>query len=357
LWSQYGHNDVAKVVFGYYIVTMASLFQRHGIYWIDYRINSKRFRISTGTSNKQHALVKLEDLKVKLFKGEIGAKKLTGRRSSVTEFFQRYEAYFRNGSTVDRHPDISRLQAWHNYFVKNGIRHLASITPNLVDTFRIEELEGRKPKTIKNYISFLKTALNKAVEWDLIEKNPIAKVSEPKIVKTFNFFTKEEVAKLLNTVDIDLRTGIQILVFTGIRRGELFHLRCRDVDLKNLSIRVWPYGDYSPKGKRPRTIPMTAELRKVFTKLLKGRRANDHVFRPYVGENRLYKRFAELLKDLEMKGTLHDLRHTFASHLAMEGVPIPAIKDLLGHSSISTTMMYAHLSPEIHKAAVNKLPF
>jgi len=142
-----------------------------------------------------------------------------------------------------------------------------------------------------------------------------------------------------------------------MRRGELFHLRCRDVDLKNGSIRVWPYGEYSPKGKRPRTIPMTADIKKLFSRLVKNKDADDFVFRPFVSENRLYKRFAELLRELGMKGTLHDLRHTFASHLAMEGVPIPVIKDLLGHANISTTMMYAHLSPEIHKAAVKKLPF
>lgn len=336
---------------------MASLFQRHGIYWIDYRVNGKRFRVSTGTTNKQHALVKLEDLKVKLFKGEIGAKKLTGRRSTVTEFMQRYEAYYRYGSGVDRHPEISRLNAWHNYFVKNGIRHLASITPAVVDSFRTEVLEGRKPKTIKNYISFLKSALNKAVEWDLIDQNPIAKVSVPKIVKTFNFFSKDEVAQLLEAADPEVRTGIQILVSTGMRRGELFHLRCRDVDLKSASIRVWPYGDYSPKGKRPRTIPMTAETKKILAKQLKNKKADEYAFRPFPSENRLYKRFAELLKELDLKGTLHDLRHTFASHLAMEGVPIPVIKELLGHSNISTTMVYAHLSPEIHKAAVDKLPF
>ena len=102
---------------------------------------------------------------------------------------------------------------------------------------------------------------------------------------------------------------------------------------------------------------MTADLNELFSELLKGKKADEYVFRPFVGENRLYKRFAALLKRLGMKGTLHDLRHTFASHLAMEGVPIPVIKELLGHSSISTTMMYAHLSPEIHRAAVDKLPF
>ena len=134
--------------------------------------------------------------------------------------------------------------------------------------------------------------MNKAVEWDLIDKNPIANMSVPKIVKTFNFFSKDDIAKLLHIADPEVQTGIQILVSTGMRRGELFHLRCRDVDLKNDSIRVWPYGEYSPKGKRPRTIPMTAELKKIFTKLLKDRKADDHVFRPFVCQNRLYKRFA-----------------------------------------------------------------
>jgi site-specific recombinase XerD len=84
---------------------------------------------------------------------------------------------------------------------------------------------------------------------------------------------------------------------------------------------------------------------------------DDFVFRPFRSEHRLYKRFAALIDELVMKGTLHDLRHTYASHLTMAGVPIPVIKELLGHSDIATTMIYAHLSPDIHKAAVNKLPF
>jgi len=58
-----------------------------------------------------------------------------------------------------------------------------------------------------------------------------------------------------------------------------------------------------------------------------------------------------------MRGTLHDLRHTFASHLAMAGTPIPDIKELLGHSDIATTMIYSHLSPDRHKAEVEKLDF
>jgi site-specific recombinase XerD len=58
-----------------------------------------------------------------------------------------------------------------------------------------------------------------------------------------------------------------------------------------------------------------------------------------------------------MKGTLHSLRYTFASHLAMAGVPIPVISELLDHGNIATTMVYSHLSPEVHMAAIEKLPF
>jgi integrase/recombinase XerD len=87
------------------------------------------------------------------------------------------------------------------------------------------------------------------------------------------------------------------------------------------------------------------------------KKRSEYVFRPYNGPNTLYRHFSCLIKRLGIKGTLHDLRHTFASHLAMSGVGIPIIKELLGHSDISTTMIYSHLSPDIHTAAIQKLKF
>jgi len=60
---------------------------------------------------------------------------------------------------------------------------------------------------------------------------------------------------------------------------------------------------------------------------------------------------------LEKRVHPHLLRHTYGSHLAMAGVDLPTIKELMGHSDISTTMIYAHLHPDHLKKAVNKLPF
>ena len=53
--------------------------------------------------------------------------------------------------------------------------------------------------------------------------------------------------------------------------------------------------------------------------------------------------------------TLHDLRHTFASHLVMEGVDLPTVQKLMGHANISTTMIYAHLAPDHLKGAIKRL--
>jgi len=218
-------------------------------------------------------------------------------------------------------------------------------------------LIGRKPKTKKNYLTLLKTILNYAVKWGYIDHNPIANMKPPKVVKTFHFFNNDEMKLILEKSKEPLNTGIVLLANTGIRRAELYHLRWKDVDLKTEQIRVWPYEGFVPKGKRPRAIPLNDEAFKTIKVLKKSRNKTEFVFRPYKSIYYLREKFTELLKELGIKGTLHDLRHTFASHLAMAGVPIPVISELLGHSNLSTTEVYAHLSPGIHKIQVKKLKF
>ncbi|HBZ01253.1 MAG TPA: hypothetical protein DEO84_08050 [candidate division Zixibacteria bacterium] len=338
-------------------IPKALLFQKRGYWWINYSLNGERHRISTGTKDRGLAEIKRKDFELKFFKGEIGARPEAPPKSSLAAFFRKYIEFISSDSQIDRHPDLARLNSLQGYFARKGIHYIDEINPGLIDDFRTTVLAGKKPKTIKNYIMLLKTALNKAVSWELIKVNPIAKVSAPKIVKTFHFFSQAEIDLMISKAQEPLKTAILILVNTGMRRGELFHLRWRDVDLNRGSLRVWPYEGFSPKGKQPRRIPITDALSETLKRLSKGRGPDDFVFRPFEGPNTIYRHFAALAKQLGIKGTLHDLRHTFASHLSMAGVPIPVIKELLGHSDIATTMIYAHLSPEIHMAAIQKLPF
>lgn len=337
---------------------MANLFFKDGKWWLNYRINGRRYRRSTGTANRKLAEVKLKDLEVRLFKGEIPDRQAPLTGSSLPDFFRRFVEYAENNySSEYLQSDLSRIRILQEFFARRAIRDLRSITPGLYEEFESTVLKGRKPKTRKNYLVLLKTMLNYAVKWGIIEKNPIAEVGPPKITKTFHFFSEKEIAKFMQTAEEPLKTAILILVNTGMRRGELFHVRWRDVDLRAKKLRVWPYEGFIPKGKRARSIPLNDVALNALRMLKKKNKDSEFVYRPYSSIHTLRRKFTRLATKLGMAGTLHDLRHTFASHLAMESIPIPVIKDLLGHSDISTTMIYSHLSPDHNRVAVGMLKF
>ncbi|MCP4583772.1 MAG: tyrosine-type recombinase/integrase [candidate division Zixibacteria bacterium] len=336
---------------------MATLFRKDDFWWINYRFNGERFRFSTGTRSRKLAEIKLNDLKVKLFKGEVGVKPIADKKIEIPELFRRYKEYLNSISNTDKSSDYARLRNLQEFMARKGVRYPDSINPEIINIFTTSVLAGMKPKTIRNYIALLKTILNKAVEWELIEKNPIARVKLPKNVKTFHFFEKQEVEKMIAAAEEPLKSVIIMLVNSGMRKGEFFSLRWRDIDFKAESIRVWPYDGYSPKGKRPRQIPMSVDAKEVLIRLSKGRKADEHIANSLMSRHQFSRQFLKLMKKIKIKGRPHDLRHTFASHLAMAGTPIPVIQEFLGHSSISTTMIYAHLSPNIHKKEIAKLPF
>ena len=337
---------------------MATLFLKDGVFWLNYVAKGRRYRVSTGTKNRKLAEVKLNEISVKIFKGDFTPKKPKTQNTSLPDFFNRFIEYCRNTYSIQNfQSDLSRIQTLQDFFARKKIKQLDQINPGIFEEFQTIVLNGRKPKTIKNYLSLLKTMLNYAVKWGVLGKNPIAAVKPPKVVKTFHFFSKEEINQILNKAEEPLKTAVVILVNTGMRRGELFNLRWRDVDLKNKKIRIWPYDGFVPKGKRPRSIPLNKTVLNSFKFLSKKNKKAEFAFRPYKSIHTIRRRFTIILSNLEMSGTLHDLRHTFASHLAMAGVPIPVIKELLGHSDISTTMIYSHLAPNLHQTAVDKLTF
>lgn len=144
---------------------------------------------------------------------------------------------------------------------------------------------------------------------------------------------------------------VYVALKTGLRRGELQGLRWQDINFENKSLTVrhsWcsvKYALLAPKGNRTRTIPLSHDV----VELLRRRKeseglvfkVNGTVFQPVT----LGKQLALACERAGLrKVTLHVLRHSYASHLAMKGVPIAVIQQLLGHTDIKVTMRYAHLS-------------
>lgn len=135
---------------------------------------------------------------------------------------------------------------------------------------------------------------------------------------------------------------ITVLVDTGLRCSELWRLKVHDVTDTHLTVWV-------SKGGKPRTIPLTKRAREVLKKHTKGRDKEEQVFKDwnnwklthYWGKVRSALRLEE-----DPQFVPHILRHTFCTRLVQNGVPLSHVQKLAGHSDISTTLRYAHLSQE-----------
>jgi integrase len=217
-------------------------------------------------------------------------------------------------------------------------------------------LAGRKPKTKRNYLGILKTLLNRAVDWNVIAKNPIQDMKPPKVERKFHSYGKADVAGLIQEAKEPLRTAIILLVNTGFRRSELLNVRWDDVNLRKKELTVMPHDEFKTKSRSLRTVPLNNAALQALRRVKK-KSKDEYVYWEYFQRaHTLIDHFARLAKRLGMRGNLHSLRHTFASHLANAGTPIPVLSELLGHSDIQTTMIYAYPSKERHHE-VEKLDF
>ena len=338
---------------------MATLFRRNGIWQINYSVGSKQHRKSTKTAVRRLAEIALKDLELRIFKGELKERK-TPERTQIRDVLRRYKLHVEGNCVPDYANHVKyHLKIWQDFFDDHGIQYLQDISEKAVDDFFVTALKDRAAKTKKEYLTSLKACLNRAVRWGVLEKSPVKDVQPPhRIVRNIRFFSKEEVKHLIANASFDLKVAISLLVNTGMRLGELWALRWKDLDLPNSQLWVRSYDGFTPKGRRDRNIPLNAACLEVIHELSSLRNENEiFVYRLTKSYKRLSNKFIRYSKKLGMKGRLHDLRHTFASHLIMSGSPMPVVQELLGHASITTTMVYSHLTPSLHGREVGKLSF
>jgi integrase len=243
-----------------------------------------------------------------------------------------------------------------------GPKRLDQIGAREIEAFKSLKLrEGSSPKTVNNMLTILRKTLSVAQEWGTIEFVP--KVKWLRVPPNrFDFLTFDEADRLIAGADGEWRTMITLALKTGLRQGELLALSWDDVDLvagrlvvsRNLS-----RGEITtPKNGKTREIPLGDDV----LAALKGHRhlRGDVVFsKPdgimlTKGESKHPLWRACRRAGLRRIGW-HVLRHTFASHLVMRKAPIKAVQELMGHSTVTMTERYAHLSPDVRKDAVRLL--
>ena len=215
--------------------------------------------------------------------------------------------------------------------------------------------------TANRILSVAKAILNKAFHDGLVSDNlewrkvlPFKNADEARI----RFLSDAEGIRLVNACPADLRALVRGALLTGARFGELAELRVQDVDLRAGRIYVAP-----AKSGRSRHVPLNPEGVALFRELLTGKTGDALVFvradGKAWGKNYHVRPLREACKVAKIHPAVafHELRHTYASHLAQAGVDLLTISKLLGHADTRiTSKHYAHLADKTLAAAVIKLP-
>lgn len=228
-------------------------------------------------------------------------------------------------------------------------------------------------ESARRVLGVLVSSLSAAVEEGLLDMNPAHSIKLPPRPQGREVFLSHEEFEALTSAMPNSRDRavVKFLAGTGMRLGELAGLHWHNLDLDRgfVTVRdvysaaeIKPY----PKGRKQRHVPLfdwvvedlDANASKVLCKVEhrgglceSGLVFNQNGGSPLNGRNFSRRVLEPALKraGLEHRGmTLHDLRHTYASWLAQSGIPLERIAELLGHSSITTTQIYAHLMPAKH---------
>jgi site-specific recombinase XerD len=272
------------------------------------------------------------------------------------EYLQLREAEKRK-STVDT--DKQALKALHEII---GDMFMRSITPKVIDSFHMTLLKrGMKATSVNVYFRHLRKAFNQALKWGYIKENPYAdKEQLPEDERMPRWLRDSEFSKIFEVIDdIDFERIVKWYLYLGCRRAELVYFTWQNV-LLDLGL-VMIESRYS-KRRRVKVLPIPAELKPIVEEMKKeaeaAGRQKGRVFPRWKDPDTIthkWEHYRELAGLSDVR--LHDLRHTFASHLAQKGVPQKKIQELLGHAKLSTTDIYTHLFPEHLREALDQLDF
>jgi integrase len=247
-----------------------------------------------------------------------------------------------------------------------GALPLRSVRRIHIERFIAAKQARYAAKTVNHYLGVLTVLFNAAVDWDELERSPCKGVKRlredpPKT----SFWTFEESSVFLAVAaerEPEWHLVFLMALRTGLRQGELFALRWSDVDFECGTLHVCRSVsrgfETSPKSNRTRRVPMTRALESVLRP--RAGKPDVRVFQ-HVGEkpptnSRARRALQRLAKAAGVKQIrFHDLRHTYASHLVMRGVPLNTVRELMGHSDMKMTLRYAHLAPDVKWSAVQCL--
>lgn len=251
-------------------------------------------------------------------------------------------------------------------FFKN--KNITDLTKKDIENIIIElKKTNHENKSIAHFITCLRSFYKYLELEKVITENPMLSIHLPKIKKTLpNVLSVEEIDLLLdiplnNHYDYRNKAMLELMYSSGLRISELIQLKIHDINLKMNTVRIMG------KGNKERIIPIgdyatkyleiyINEYRKLFIK----NHQTDFLFLSSRGDKMTRQAFFKIIKKIAQEKNIqtdfspHTLRHSFATHMIENGADLRSLQELLGHSNISTTQIYTHISNYLLKQNYNQ---
>lgn len=247
------------------------------------------------------------------------------------------------------------LSAFFDFLEKEyGINEVSEITRNLINAYILKLREDKfTPRSVVRKIASFRGFFKWLCANEFLSSNPAQTLEQPKLPKRLpKVMTVEEVSSILNS-NLDKREAliVELLYDCGLRVSELVNLKLNNIDINSKYIQC--YG----KGSKERIVPFGKKAQHALKMYLKQR---DLI----ILSNKLKDTKSLFLKDdgtnitrqdvynfIRKQGELihkhispHTLRHSFATHLLENGADLRVVQELLGHSDVSTTQLYTHIT-------------
>ncbi len=294
---------------------MRGLYRRGNIYWIAIRDKGKLHRESTETISREDAEHFLTSRRKQIRDGEIieAKKRKNNRFADLAQDYLKWAE--RQRAYRDKRVYVRQL------IDRFGNLKVSELNIKIIEQWQTELLKNRKPATVNRKLACLKHVVKEGVQWKMASKDTLAEVRDVELLKENNkrlrFLTIEECQTLIECCADHLKPIVITALHTGMRRGEILGLKWEYVDLRHGFILL----DVTKNGER-REIPIDNTLKEMLNRMPRGFES-VYVFTdlktgdPY---KTIKRSFSTALKKAEIKDfKFHDLRHTFASQLVMNG--------------------------------------
>jgi integrase len=240
-----------------------------------------------------------------------------------------------------------------------GSKRLNEITRLQVQNFQAALVaQGLAPATADHHVKLIRQALNLAVDWNMLERNPVSRVPLLNVDnKVEHYLGDEELGRLLTVLRTDENRPVcriaLFLLSTGCRLNEALKATWAQIDV---TTRVWRIPASNSKSKRIRSVPLNDSALGVLAALPRHPECDALFINARTGSRytTVMKVWSRLRREAGLPHLrIHDLRHQYASFLVNSGRSLYEVQQILGHSDPSVTQRYAHLSSRSLQEAAN----